>query len=69
MFKKEEVVHLEAESPQELGKILDYLSDEKDLRQHLASLDIYGQGVLVQQFELPCLKDRELRNALKLEAV
>jgi Tfp pilus assembly PilM family ATPase len=70
MFKKEEILHLEADSPENLGKQLEYLQEAGKIKRHgLASLDIYGHTVLTRQFELPMLKSRDISNALKMEAV
>lgn len=69
IFKKENLLYLEAMSPQDLDNTLKHIAEKKDIRQNLVCLDISDQGVLVSQFELPNLKNRELENTLKLEAV
>ena len=69
MVKKKEPVYLEAQSPQELDRVLEYIAERNELQQRFASLDIYGHGIFVQQFEMPNMKEHELKNALRLEAV
>lgn len=66
---KENILRLESYSPEELIGQLQKLSKDKAGRASFMELSLYGPKVLVRQFDLPCLKARELKNALHLEAV
>lgn len=66
---KENILRLESYSPEELIGQLQKLSKDKAGRASFMELSVYGPKVLVRQFDLPCLNARELKNALRLEAV
>lgn len=66
---KENILRLESYSPEELAGQLQKLSKDKAGMAGFMELSVYGPKILVRQFDLPCLKAAELKNALHLEAV
>lgn len=66
---KENILRLESFSPEELADQLQKLSEDSAGKARFVELSVHGPKILVRQFDLPLLKARELKNALRLEAV
>jgi hypothetical protein len=66
---KNDILVLEATSPEELEQNLSAILEEKGIHNSLALLSISGPQVMVRQFELPQLSLHDLKNNLRLEAV
>ena len=66
---RNKVLQLEALTPEELkGKLAGILREVK-LQYKFIATDILGNQAIVRNFELPILAKREIKNALRLEAV
>ena len=66
---KNSVLNLQIASSAELEKSLDSISAANNNKIHSVSLNLYGSKILVRHFELPKLSSKEIKNALKLEAL
>ena len=63
------VLQLEALSPEELKGKLEAMPRESKLKYKFIAMSISGNQAIVRNFELPALAEKEIKNALRLEAV